>query len=85
MHVCVCVCVFVRERERQRERESKRLQINTTLANFCITNIQQIDIPACTYNEVGIQKVSWKWDEAQRSSLKGRPSLIHIHHFLSSN
>ena len=46
---------------------------------------QQIDTTASMYNKVRIQKVSWKWGKAQRSSLKGQLNLIHIHHFLSSN
>lgn len=46
--------------------------------NCCIRNIQQMDITAFIYNKVGIQKVSWKWDKAQRSSLKGQLNLIHI-------
>lgn len=43
---------------------------------------QEIGTSASTWNnKVGIQKVSWKWDKAQRSSLKGQLNLIHIHHF----
>lgn len=42
VRVCACVCA----------------QIDTTQANCCITNIQQIDITASPYNKVRIQKVS---------------------------